>query len=149
MMRRCASVITTPWLRLFMAEETKALRRSCKRLVRRSEEWIHSAIAAKNEQITIPAIRASQITLGSRWPRELGGLKLAERAKARAGATAAARHTTACIAIGSALPACQFFSAISHPRFQRRIVWPGGFGSGKRLYEQRKNVASNTAIALT
>ncbi len=52
-----------------MAEETKALRRSCRRLVRRSEEWIHSAIATRNEQITTPAIRASQITLGSRWPR--------------------------------------------------------------------------------
>jgi hypothetical protein len=52
-----------------MAEEMKALRRSCRRLVRRSEEWIHSAIAARNEQMTTPAIKASQITLGLSSPR--------------------------------------------------------------------------------
>ncbi|MGY4302308.1 hypothetical protein ACVWXN_010403 [Bradyrhizobium sp. i1.4.4] len=129
-----------------MAEETKALRRSCKRLVRRSEEWIHSAMAARNAQTTMPPISASQTKLGSSLP---GGAKLSESAKARAGATALPRHTTACTAIGSVLPTCQFFSAISHPRFQRRIVWLHGFGSGKRLYAQQKNVTPNTAIALT
>jgi len=61
-------------------------------------------------------------------------------AKAREGATALVRHTTACTAIGSMLPSCLFFSAISHPRFQLRIVWLHGLGSGKRLYAQQKNV---------
>src|SRR5689334_21445420 len=123
-----------------MAEETKALRRSCKRRVRRSEEWIHSVIAARKAQTTMPPIRASQTTLGSSWPRKLGAARPSDSAKARAGATVPARHTTACTAIGSVLPSCQFFSAISHPRFQRRIVWLHGFGSGKRLYAQQKNV---------
>ena len=60
--------MTTPWLRLFRAELMNAFLRSCERLTRRSAEWIHSAIAARKEQTTMPPISISQTMLGSAEP---------------------------------------------------------------------------------
>jgi hypothetical protein len=67
-MRCCASVITTPWLRLFSAELTNAFRRNCERLTLRSAATIHNAIAPTNEETTTKPISTSQTILGSAEP---------------------------------------------------------------------------------
>ena len=63
--RCCASVITTPWLRLFRAELTKALRRSCERLTLRNAVSTQSPTAARKDATAMPPISSSQIRLGS------------------------------------------------------------------------------------
>ena len=118
MTRRCASVITTPWLRLFSAELTKALRRSCERLTRRSagmhpqrdrRQEGHDDDAADQDFPDHVGIELADI---ARRRKAVG-----DAAQARPhGATAATRHTRACAGIEFLPPACQFLSAISHPR---------------------------------
>ena len=67
--------MTTPWLRLFSAELTKAFRRSCERLTLRKAEWIHSATAPRNEQTTTPPISDFPEQVG------IGGADIARRRK--------------------------------------------------------------------
>ena len=68
MIRRFASVITKPWSRWSRAELMDAFRRRCERFALRKAEWIHSAMAIRKEQTTMPPISKSQTRLGSTPP---------------------------------------------------------------------------------
>ena len=134
--RPCASVITTPWLRLFRAELMKALRRKLRRAVtcaarqhpqRDRAEKGRDDDAADQEFPDHVGIERADI---ARRRKAAGRRRTPSQSARRNGGD---RHTTACAGIEFLLPACQFLPAITHPRISRRSVWLHGFGSGKRV----------------
>ena len=124
----------------------------CACLALRSADNTQSPSAARKETTAMPPISNSQIMVGIERAdiarrRKAAGLRCAHADPH--GAAMATRHTRASAGIEFLPPACQFLSAITHPRICGRSVWLDGFGSGKRLPLQPENVTQITAIALT
>src|ERR1700733_11679267 len=123
--------MTTPCLRLFNAELTKALRRCCDRRSRRTVDMIQSPAAIRKQQTTRVPSTTSETTFGSAAVRYLTTPDLG--LDASTAQKVATRHSTIPAGIMILPPACQFLSAIGHPRITGRSFWLHGFGSSKRV----------------
>src|ERR1700735_1853760 len=106
--------MTTPCLRLFKAELTKAFLLCFDRFTRRSVEATHNPIAIRKEQTTRPPSTTSETTSGSAALQYLP--RLDPTPDAATAQMDAIRHTTTPAGIMIPPPVCHFLSAIGHPR---------------------------------
>src|SRR5579864_2286259 len=102
----------------------------------------HRPTEVRKQQTTKPPIAISQRESASAAETYL--ITPDAGPKAAKAQTHAARHSTTPAGIMIPPPACQFLSAIGHPRITRPSVWLPGFGLGKRVPEVRPNVARNS-----